>query len=34
MIGIFFGVVLPLLGLWMTKSAMSAAAQIDDELEV
>ena len=30
MIGLVFGIILPLVGVWVTKSALSAAQQSDD----
>jgi uncharacterized membrane protein YqaE (UPF0057 family) len=30
MIGIVFGIILPLVGVWVTKSALAAAKQADD----
>ena len=30
MIGLVFGVILPLIGVWVTTSALSAAQQSDD----
>ena len=33
MIGVVFGIILPLLGIWTTSSALSAAQQCDDHSE-
>ena len=31
MIGLVFGIVLPVIGLWVTKSALSAATETSDD---
>lgn len=32
-IGVLFGILLPLIGIWVTKSVLSAAAQNDKETQ-